>query len=188
MTGFVDRAVDRIAWVAERVVIVTFGVMVIAVLASVFTRNISVPVTWLEEMSRYMQIWFVSVGFALALRKGMLAGTEVLLKLLPDRMTKAVVILVKLGMLAISVLMLVAATPLIEHLIRTGQESPNLRIPIVLVYLGIYSGFALAVVFILSSLLTNLRGRRDDLDKTFLAVADEDELAAAAERAKGGVL
>ena len=185
MTGIFDRAVDRIAWVAERIVITTFGIMVIAVLMSVFTRNISVPVTWLEELSRYMQIWFVSVGFALALRKGMLAGTEVILKLLPAPFTKLIIIAVKLGMFAISVLMLHASTPLIEHLIKTGQESPNLRIPIVLIYLGIYTGFVLAALFILSSLMANLRGRQDELDKTFLAVTEADEIAAAVEKSKG---
>lgn len=185
MTGIFDRAVDRIAWVAEWIVIITFGIMVIAVLLSVFTRNISVPVTWLEELSRYMQIWFVSVGFALALRRGMLAGTEVILKLLPPSFAKGIILIVKIGMFAVSLLVLYAATPLIEHLIRTGQESPNLRIPIVLIYLGIYSGFALAALFTLSSLLTNLRGHKDDLDKTFLTVVDADEIAVAVEKSKG---
>jgi TRAP-type C4-dicarboxylate transport system permease small subunit len=175
MLGIIDRVVCRLEWAAERVVMITFGTMVLAVLVSVFTRNISIPVTWLEELSRYMQIWFVSIGFALALRKGLLAGSEVVLKMLPAQVSKWVITLCKIFMLVISVLLLVTGFQLIMHLLNTGQESPNMRIPIVYVYLGIYSGFVLAVVFLISSLLFNLQGRKDQLDKTFLAAGELEE-------------
>ena len=167
MLQLVDHLVKRIIWLAEKVVIITFGVMVIAVLASVFTRNISIPVTWLEELSRYMQIWFVSVGFALALRKGMLAGTEIVIKLVPERIAEWMIWISKILMLIISFLLLYYSTPLIQHLINTGQKSANMRIPIYWVYAGIYTGFILAAIFLCASLLTNLQGQKDELDKTF---------------------
>jgi len=164
----VNSLVDRIAWFAEKIVIITFGIMVLAVLASVFTRNISIPVTWLEELSRYMQIWFVAIGFALALRKGMLAGTEVIIKLLPESISNRLIIVCKLLMLVICLLLLNSSTPLINHLINTGQKSPNMLIPIVWVYGGIYFSFILAAVFLVASLYSNFHGQRDELDKTFL--------------------
>jgi len=175
MLRFIDQAVGRIVWVAERIVIVTFGVMIIAVLISVFTRNVSIPVTWLEELSRYMQIWFVSIGFALALRKGMLAGTEVILKFLPEKISKWVIVACKILMFIICILLLQSSTPLMKHLINTGQESPNMRIPIFYIYLGIYSGFVLAAIFLAASLFSNLFGRRDELDKTFAVVSSSDQ-------------
>ena len=164
----VNSIVDRIAWFAEKIVIITFGIMVLAVLASVFTRNISIPVTWLEELSRYMQIWFVSIGFALALRKGMLAGTEVIIKLLPQSLSNKLIFICKLLMLIICILLLNSSTPLINHLINTGQKSANMLIPIVWVYLGIYFSFILAAIFLITSILSNLYGQKDALDKTFL--------------------
>ena len=175
MLKVVQSLIDRLAWAAERVVMVTFGVMVIAVLASVVTRNISIPVTWLEELSRYMQIWFVSVGFALALRKGMLAGTEVLIKILPVRISSKLIVVCKMLMLIITMLLLYFSTPLIHHLINTGQESPNMRIPVWWIYMGIYSGFTLAACFISSSLLANVFGEKDDLDKTFMLESAADQ-------------
>ena len=168
MLDRVNLIVDCIAWFAEKIVIITFGVMVLAVLASVFTRNVSIPVTWLEELARYMQIWFVAIGFALALRKGMLAGTEVIIKLLPESISKKLIIICKLLMLVICLLLLHSSTPLINHLINTGQKSPNMLIPIVWVYSGIYFSFILAAIFLVASLYSNLHGRRDELDKTFL--------------------
>ncbi len=168
MFHLVNTIVDRIAWFAEKIVIITFGIMVLAVLASVFTRNISIPVTWLEELARYMQIWFVAIGFALALRKGMLAGTEVIIKLLPESISNRLIIVCKLLMLVICLLLLNSSTPLINHLINTGQKSPNMLIPIVWVYGGIYFSFILAAVFLVASLYSNFHGQRDELDKTFL--------------------
>ncbi len=170
MLSFINHVIDQIVWVAEKIVIVTFGVMVIAVLISVFTRNISITVTWLEELSRYMQIWFVSIGFALALRKGMLAGTEVVLKFLPEKITKWIIIACKILMLIICILLLNSGTPLIKHLVMTGQESPNMRIPIIYIYLGIYSGFILSAIFLAASLISNCFGQKDELDKTFSVV------------------
>ncbi len=168
MLHLVNTIVGRIAWFAEKIVIITFGIMVLAVLASVFTRNVSIPVTWLEELARYMQIWFVSIGFALALRKGMLAGTEVIIKLLPESISSRLIIICKLLMLVICMLLLNVSTPLINHLVNTGQKSPNMLIPIVWVYFGIYSSFILAAIFLIASLLSNLYGKKDELDKTFL--------------------
>ena len=170
MLLIVERVVSWIEWLAEKIVIITFGIMVIAVLISVFTRNINFPVTWLEELARYMQIWFVGIGFALALRKGLLAGSEMVLKMLPETLRKWTILFCKISMLGICVLFLTSGSHLLEHLIKTGQESPNMRIPIVYIYMGIYSGFILSMIFLLSSLFSNWHGKKDQLDKTFLAV------------------
>ena len=175
MVAGIERIVVRIERVAEQIVIWTFTVMVFAVLATVVTRNIAIPVTWLEELSRYMQIWFVSVGFALALRKGMLAGTEVVLKVLPSAVKRIVVYASKAIMLVISVLIVVGGSQLIRHLFATNQLSPNMRIPIVWIYLGIYSGFILAIIFLASSILSNVSGYSDELDKTFETAPDLEE-------------
>jgi len=184
MITLVELAVNRIEWLAERVVIITFGVMVIAVLVSVFTRNINFPVTWLEELSRYMQIWFVGIGFALGLRKGLLAGSEVVLKMLPHAVSKWIILLCKISMLLIAIMFLNSSAPLIEHLINTGQESPNMRISIVYVYMGIYIGFVLSAIFLFSSLLSNLYGKKDQLDKTFMAVEAPEEQPIKADKLK----
>lgn len=186
MIRTIERIVEKIEKVAEQLVIWTFGVMIIAVLFTVLTRNISIPVTWLEELSRYMQIWFVSVGFALALRKGMLAGTEVVLKSLPEKAAGVVIYVSKVIMLTISILMVLGGNRLIQHLFVSMQRSPNMRIPIVWIYLGIYTGFILAIIFLATSLLVNLTGRKDELDKTFEPAPDIDELSPGTQAAGNG--
>jgi TRAP-type C4-dicarboxylate transport system permease small subunit len=61
-----------------------------------------------------------------------------------------------------------------------------MRILIVWIYLGIYTGFVLTIVFLATSLLINMTGRKDELDKTFEPAPDVDELNDAVARAAGG--
>ena len=158
---------DRLEKLTEIIITICFSIMVLAILVGVFTRNINFPITWLEELSRYLQIWFVSLGFAVALRKGMLFGTEIILKNLTPKIAVVVVFINKILMMLTSLYFLHFSNQLIRHLISTGQRSANLRIPIVCIYMGIYLGFVLAFIFLLVSLLLNLIGEKDGIDRTF---------------------
>lgn len=167
-----SRHLERIA---KAIIGIAFFLMVIAILVSVFTRNFNISVTWLEELARYLQVWFVGIGFAVALRKGQLAGTEVVLKKLQPRVAKIVVLINKVVMLGVSVLMLVTGRHLIGHTLTTRQLSANLQIPIVFAYLGLYLAFVFAVFFIVSSIITGLRGEKDELDLTFEPASELDD-------------
>lgn len=156
-----ERVVEGLAQVLERVaraiVIVCVTGIVLAVLYGIVTRNLSVSVTWLEEMSRYMQVWFVSVGVALAVRIANLPSTEFLQTLVKEKGKRIIQITIQVIMLLFSVAMMVFGAPLMMHLVKTGQKTPNMKIPIVLAYLGIYFGFFLFIVFISANIFKILR-------------------------------
>lgn len=170
-----NKISDFLEKTAEIVVTITFGMMVFSVLGAVFTRNVKISVTWMEELARYMHIWFISIGFALALKKGQLAGTEILLKLLSRKAAKNVIYLCKFIMLFLCVTVVLGGNEIIVHLIKTGQVSPILRVPIVLVYSGIYLGFALTAVFLVLSIIKNIYNDPDTLDITFETTRKEME-------------
>jgi len=167
---------DRLEKITKIIITMCFSIMVLAILVGVFTRNINFPITWLEELSRYLQIWFVSLGFAVALRKGMLFGTEIILKNLTPKIAAVVVFLNKILMMLTCIFFLYFSNQLIHHLISTGQRSANLRIPIVWIYIGIYLGFVLAFIFLLVSLLLNLVGEKDGIDRTFETLGGTEEI------------
>lgn len=154
-------------YIAERIIIIAFAVMVVAIVGAVISRNTGISVPWFEELARYMQIWTIGVGFALALRRGLLSGSEILLFLLPRPLAKVGVLVTKVSMLFVSVFLLKVSFPLIDHLLGTSQLSPILGLPIIFVYLGLYLGFALSVLYLVTSLVSNLYGRKDQLDLTF---------------------
>jgi len=169
--GLIERALDRLQWIAERLIILAFAIMVLSILATVFTRNISISITWFEELSRFMMIWLVGLGFAVALRAGMLSGAEIALIYLPTKAARAAVFAAKLIVLIISVLVLKSGWALLSHLHTSGQMASNLQVPMTWVYFGLWLGFFLTIVFTAGSLLLETLGHRDLMARSFAASA-----------------
>lgn len=190
----VNRISDILEKGSEMLVATAFGLMVISVLLSVLTRNITIPITWLEEAARYLQVWFIGVGISLALKKGQLAGTELVLKKLKGAKKQALIYIDKVIMAVITVSVIIGGFPVLKLLARTGQKSPTLRIPILYIYIGIYLGFILSLIYLILSIIKNIYDDPDTLDITFETVEKEmqeiefnlDLLHAETEEEKGG--
>lgn len=164
-----ETALNRLQWIAERLIILAFAIMVLSILATVFTRNVSISITWFEELSRFMMIWLVGLGFAVALRAGMLSGAEIALIYLPRKLTRIAITGAKLVVLGVSALVLKSGWDLLVHLDRSGQMASNLQIPMTWVYFGLWLGFLLAVVFTTGSLVLEVFGRKDLMARSFAA-------------------
>lgn len=64
-----NSAVNRIAWILERAMIVLVTVMMLSLFWQVFTRFvIKVPSVWTEEIARYSFIYMVMIGAALGVK------------------------------------------------------------------------------------------------------------------------
>jgi len=121
------------AKISEYVIIIFSLIMVLACFAQICTRLAGVPLSWSEELARYMAVWLTFVGAAYALRKGSLATVEILYNKLKGISKKALYIL-------ISVLIFIFCIILIKYgfefaLKFMGQKSPALQIPKGAVYL-----------------------------------------------------
>ena len=159
MHNIIEGTARILEKVAKWIVIVCILGIVFSILYGIITRNMSVSVTWLEELSRYMQVWFVSVGVALAARIGNLPGTEFIQTLVNDTWKMVIQVSVQVIMLIFSVLMLVFGAPLMRHLIKSGQKTPNLDMPIVFAYLGLYFGFFLFIVFVSANIFRIVKSK-----------------------------
>lgn len=159
-TGWLERFV-------EVLIIAMFSIMVLSILATVLTRNISISIVWLEELARYMQIWFVSLGFAIALRKGLLTNTDVFLKSLSKSKKNIVVYGNKILIILISLFIIGSGIPFIKNVSRGNQLSSTLRVPMAWIYGALIAGFALSLLFALSSIVANIIGERDGVDEIF---------------------
>ncbi len=159
MLNCLEMAARFLETVARWIVMSTLVGIVLCVLHGIVTRNMSVSITFLEELSRYLQVWFVSAGAALALRLSSLPATELVKTLLPAAGKRVLDFCNHCLMLAFVLAMLYFGRTLILHLVRTGQRSPNLGLPMYVAYAGIYVGYAMFAVFILSDLADIWRGR-----------------------------
>jgi len=120
--------------IVEVVIVIFALVMVLACFAQICTRLAGVPLSWSEELARYMAVWLTFLGAAYALRKQTLVAVEILYEKLQGISRKALY-------LFISVLILLFC----YNLIRYGwafankfmaQKSPAMQIPKGLVYLS----------------------------------------------------
>jgi TRAP-type C4-dicarboxylate transport system permease small subunit len=142
--------VDCINTLIIRLCGVAMLVMVLCVVAGILTRFVfshlqyDLALPWTEEVSRYLMIWVVFLGAAVAARKGKLIGVQVLIYALPRNLgagLKYLSILISLGFYLILIWVGLEWT----EFGRT-QGSPVMEMPMAVAYSAMSVGFSLSVL------------------------------------------
>ena len=127
--------------------VLLFTVMMAAVLGQVVSRyGFNAPVSWSEELARYVMIWMAMLGSALAMRR----GQHILLgDLLPMPERARAVIRVVCAVVIVIMLLVLAwqAWTLVERTAR--QITPGLALPMNWIYAAIPTGCVLMIVGLL---------------------------------------
>jgi len=106
------------------------------------------PQAWVEEVYKYLVIWGILIGGAMALRNKKHIAVDVLYAVLPARGKKAVNVLSHLIGLGFSIVFFVLSIQLVLMNRTTGQVSMDVGIPLWIVYLVLpLSGLLLALQF-----------------------------------------
>lgn len=133
------------------------GVMVVCTMLQVLVRflltrfGILMSVPWTEEMARYLMIWIVFLGSAIACRKGQLIALEFLVAALPAWLAKALRIIALVVSLAFYVLLVwIGWQYVTDNLI---ERSPVMTIRMEWVYIALPASAVLMVVNTLCFLL-----------------------------------
>lgn len=63
----------------EHIMFAFSGILILACFAQICTRIAGVPLSWSEELARYLAVWLTFIGAAYALRKSSLATVEILI-------------------------------------------------------------------------------------------------------------
>lgn len=129
----------RMAEIAERWLArftnVLLVAMVLVILAQVvFRYSLNLSLAWTEEVGRYLFVWVCLFGASLAYRMGQHTGYETLVRALPERVARWVMVGVDLMVAAFALVMLVASVELIEA--GLGQFTPATQFRIGYVYLA----------------------------------------------------
>jgi TRAP-type C4-dicarboxylate transport system permease small subunit len=78
-------------WLLCRVCIVLFMVILVTMMLQIFFRYVlSAPLTWTEELARYLYIWACWLGAPVAMRRGNHVVITVLSERLPRRLAQVV--------------------------------------------------------------------------------------------------
>lgn len=107
------RFIERINLIAATLLLV---VLICVVLIQVVARPLPIPSPpWTEEVARFLMVYVVAFGCAMATRHRELVNVDILVNLLPARPRAALHIVIDLIILVCTVLLFVNAIEYVEH-------------------------------------------------------------------------
>lgn len=172
MTTFL-RAIDRMNVVLRHAVGAMLGVMVLIVGLQIVVRfvlprlGIILSVPWSEELARYLMVWCIFLGAAVAARAGALIAVDTLPDSLPPRWGDRVRLLALAVTIGFFGLLIWLGWRWVEF--GETETSTVLNLPMAWVYLSLPTGACFAIVNIVAFVIEH-RVK----SKTSLAVAPED--------------
>ena len=141
------RLVKVVNRVAELVAQTLLGVMVVVVFVQVIFRFfIQQPLSWSEEVARYVFVWIIWMGAAVMVKQNGHPGMDLLTKSFPPRWQRATEVVMSLLYTATLLTVVVTGFALVRA--NMSQPSPAMELPI-----GIpYAAIPLAAVIMLLNL------------------------------------
>lgn len=115
------------------------GIMAVVIITQVFSRFVlSTSLSWSEELARYLSIYAVFLGAAVALRNQGLISVEILHEVIPRSLTKWLKIIVNLICIFFCVILMIEGFEMINRV--HIQYSPAMQLPMSIPYASIPIG------------------------------------------------
>jgi TRAP-type C4-dicarboxylate transport system permease small subunit len=171
-----DKIVFAIVWLVG-------SVMLVCILLQIFTRTFfKVPFPWTDELARFTFLWFCFSGSVLTLRKKLHLGIDYFEGKMPQKLKFANRVFVYSLIILFGIFITVLGAQLLE--IVSGQVSPIIRMPMVLVYIALPLMGILYIILGLYQLLGHITGNEEEAPQLTDVPADVVEKGAQA--LKGG--
>lgn len=151
MRSFI-KVIDKINHWVFNLLAILFGFTAILTIYQVFARYIlNDPLVWSEELIKYLMIWIVLLGTAVALRKGLLISVEIVLHIVPIKIKKVLQIIIIIINFVFLAFLALYGFEIMETL--QGQTTGALDLPVSWTYASIPIGSCLAMVNCLAVLI-----------------------------------
>lgn len=145
----------------EFLLIPSFIVSVVVVFMQVVMRYIlGSALSWSEELARYLFVWQIWIGASYAVKKSRHIRVEFIRNFLSDKGKLRLEYFVLITWICFSALMVFLSAPLAQWMIRRGQLSPAMQVPMGYVYLCVPVGFSLMLFRLTQILYSMLFGER----------------------------
>lgn len=157
------KAIDYMNKVVGIILALMLAVMSILIIIQIFTRFvINYPLHWTEESARYLMIYSVFFGAALALRNNRLIAIEVLAQSMSESKQRTLRIIVMVVSIIFFVLLLIQGLEIIE--VVSAQQSAGLGIPMSVPYAAIPIGAGLMIINAIAVILESLKNSQSLLE------------------------
>jgi len=145
----------------EETLLMWFLLLITVVMAySVFARYVfNSALSWAEEICRYLFVWSAFLSASMCLRKRSSIKIDMLLTMFPPLFQRITLIVGDLVMLWFFWLVFNGGWNTVQSLIRSGQTSPALLLPMYIVYFSLVVGFGLSIVRIFQRLYLLISGK-----------------------------
>lgn len=132
----------------EEYLLVIFLVMIACVMMlQIIMRYVfKASLSWAEEFTRYCFVWSVFLSISFSIKKGSMLKIDAVTSLMPKIVQKILSIVVEIIVLIFLGVLLFNAQDVIKSLIKSGQTSPAMELPMYYVYSASIVGFALGVI------------------------------------------
>jgi C4-dicarboxylate transporter DctQ subunit len=144
-------------------------VMAVQIIARTFLA--SMP--WPEEFCRYCYIWTVFLSLGYTIRKGNMLRVGILMDLLPQKLKKAIEIIVNIIMLILFIIFFRYSIVYTTKIKITGQFSPAMHMPMWIMYMSTIIGFGLAVLRMAQETIISFKNFRKEAETTLEATIKE---------------
>lgn len=116
----------------EGIMLVMFSTMVISCFLQVVTRLAESPLSWSEELSRYMAVYLTFLGACYGYRKSGLITVEIAITRLTSHKKTALLTFITSVVIAFCYVMIRYGFAIVSRFM--GQTSPALHVPMGLIY------------------------------------------------------
>ncbi|MBO3761337.1 TRAP transporter small permease subunit [Ciceribacter sp. L1K22] len=110
---------------------------------SAFKAINSLRLTWAQEACIYLFVWMAKFGAAYGVRVGVHVGVDILVEALNERNRRILTIVAMSGGIVFTAIIAWIGADFVYHVRQGGQTSPDLEMPMWLVYLAVPLGSAL---------------------------------------------
>lgn len=137
--------INMIRKLNDTLVIIVLALLSTFVIVQVFCRYfLSAPLTWSEELARYLQIWMVMLGAATMMRKGGHLAIDIVTASMPPKVKRVTDFIVYIATITFFVIVLYYGVFLTMNAGR--QTSPAVNMPMSFVYAALPTGSALILM------------------------------------------
>ena len=141
MKKFIAAIDNIVEWISA---ILAIGVVIVCLLQIVFRFIIQAPLSWSEELSRYLFIWFVYIGGYLSTRSNSQLGITFFVDSMPKTIGKVVSAFSQLLVFFYQAIVVFYGFQLVSRVMN--QPSAVLRVPMGIIYAAIPVGMALMIL------------------------------------------
>lgn len=119
-------------------------VMIVVIFFQVFFRFvIKASLPWSEELARYVMAWAVFIGASIAAKEGAHIGIDTIVARLPKKLERFMRTFAMALSLLFSIILVYLAVLVIQFLMKTGQKTPAMMIPMWIAYFSVLFGAVL---------------------------------------------